>query len=147
MHPGNNLVITKICNFEKRKDGKLPLFIEPVFAGFPSPADDFIDKKLDLNEHLIKHPTATFFVRVAGDSMQKAGIHNGDILIVDRSLEPRDNSIVIALLDNEFTVKRIKKQKGNLYLVPENSRFKPTRVNEDMDFEIWGVVTHAIHKT
>lgn len=126
---------------------KLPLYIEPVFAGFPSPADDFVEKKLDLNEFLIKHPAATFFVRVAGHSMKGAGIHNGDILIVDRSLEPKDRSIVVAIIDGEFTLKRIRKHRDNLYLTPENPKFKWIKATEEMDFQIWGVVTYVIHKT
>ena len=94
---------------------ELPLFLSKVRAGFPSPADDYLDKKLDLNEHLIKHPTATFFVKVKGDSMIKAGIHSGDILVVDRSLEAKDKRIVIAVVNGEFTVKRVRKIKDKLY--------------------------------
>ncbi len=96
---------------------KLPLFLSKVRAGFPSPADDYLDRKLDLNEHLIKHPASTFFVKVKGDSMIKAGIHSGDILVVDRSLEPKDKRIVIAIVDGDFTVKRVQKKREKLYLV------------------------------
>jgi len=99
---------------------KLPLFLSSVKAGFPSPADDFVETRLDLNEYLIDHPEATFFVRVSGDSMIRAGIHTGDILIVDRSLEPKNNDIVIAIIDGEFTVKRLKKYGDRVFLVPEN---------------------------
>jgi DNA polymerase V len=123
----------------------LPLFLAKISAGFPSPAEDYIDKNLDLNEHLIKHPSATFFVRVEGDSMINAGIHSGDILIVDRALEPADNKIIIAVLNGELTVKRVNKVGDRLYLVPENDDFKPIEVTEEMDFHIWGVVTHVIH--
>jgi DNA polymerase V len=123
----------------------VPLFLVSVSAGFPSPAEDYLDGKLDLNEYLIKHRAATFFLRAAGDSMTGAGIHNGDILIVDRSLDPVDDNIVIAVLDGELTVKRIRKSAGELLLLPENAHYKPVRVTEEMDIAIWGVVTNVIH--
>ena len=123
-----------------------PLFLVRIAAGFPSPADDYIEKNLDLNEHLIKHPSATFFVKVEGDSMINAGIHNGDILIVDRSLEVSDGKIIIAVINGELTVKRMYREKGKLFLVPENDNFKPLRVTEEMDFQVWGVVTSVIHR-
>jgi DNA polymerase V len=122
-----------------------PLFLAKVSAGFPAPAEDYIEGRLDLNKHLIKHPAATFFVRVAGDSMTGAGIHPGDILVVDRSLEPRDASVVIAVLDGELTVKRISRRAGRLYLVPDNSLYQPLEILEEMEFEVWGVVTSVIH--
>jgi DNA polymerase V len=125
---------------------KLPLFVSRISAGFPSPAADYIDKKLDLNQYLIKHPAATFFVRVEGSSMINAGIHDGDILIVDRAIEPVDSKIVIAVLNGEMTVKRIRKAGGKLYLVPENDEYTAIEVSEDMEFQIWGVVTSVIHK-
>lgn len=124
----------------------LPLAITRISAGFPSPAEDYIDKKLDLNEYLIKHPAATFFVRVAGSSMINAGIHSGDILIVDRSVEPADKKIVIAVINGEMTVKRISKNAGKLYLVPENDAYKPLEITEGSEFQVWGVVTNVIHK-
>jgi DNA polymerase V len=123
----------------------LPLFLAAIPAGFPSPADDYIDRKLDLNELLIRHPAATFFVRVAGDSMVGAGIHSGDILIVDRALPAEHNRIVIAVVNGELTVKRLSKQNGKLYLVPENDEFAPMEVTPEMQFEIWGVVAHVVH--
>ena len=125
---------------------KLPLFVSRISAGFPSPAADYIDKKLDLNQYLIKHPAATFFVRVEGSSMVNAGIHDNDILIVDRALEPADSKIVIAVLNGEMTVKRIRKAGGKLYLMPENDAYGALEVSEDMEFQIWGVVTSVIHK-
>jgi DNA polymerase V len=124
---------------------KRPLFMVPVAAGFPSPAEDYIEGKLDLNKHLVKHPAATFFVKVAGDSMVDAGIHPGDILIVDRSLEPADKKVVIAVVDGELTVKRIRMKKGRVRLVPENEKYKPIEIENDMKFDIWGVVTNVIH--
>ncbi len=130
-----------------KKTQKIPLYISRVSAGFPSPADDFLEKNLDLNTYLIKHPTATFFVRVQGDSMINGGIRSGDILIVDRSLEKTNNKIVIALINGEFTVKRIKKNGDKVWLMAENPRYRPIEINSNMEFEIWGVVTHVIHST
>lgn len=130
---------------EKSPGCGIPLYMVSVSAGFPSPADDYLDGKLDLNEYLIKHRAATFFLRAAGDSMTGAGIHNGDILIVDRSLDPVDSNIVIAALDGELTVKRIRKSAHELLLMPENKNYEPVRVTEEMNFEIWGVVTNVIH--
>ena len=124
---------------------RVPLYLTPVVAGFPSPAEDYIEGKLDLNKYLIKHPAATFFVRVSGDSMIGAGIHPGDILIVDRALEPADKKIVIAVINGELTVKRIRITGEKVTLVPENKNYEPIRVEEEMDFEIWGIVTNVIH--
>jgi len=124
----------------------LPLYMTSIEAGFPSPADDYIEGALDLNQHLIKHPAATFFVRVSGESMIKAGIYPGDILIVDRSLEAVDKRIVIAVLDGELTVKRLRIRTCRPSLEPENDRYAPIEIKPDMAFEIWGVVTNVIHK-
>ena len=127
-----------------------------VPAGFPSPADDFADVKLDLNEYLITHPAATFFVRVSGDSMIGAGIFDQDILIVDRSLEPRNRSVIIAVLDGEVLVKRLVMKRvmydakrllirGNIILLSENEKYPPIIVTKETDFTVWGVVTYVIH--
>lgn len=123
-----------------------PLFLSRVPAGFPSPADDYLEGKLDLNEHLIQHKAATFFVRVSGSSMEGAGIFDGDLLIVDRALETKHKSIVVAVVNGEFTVKRIKKEKGRVWLIPENDKFKPIELKEGTECEVWGVVTNVIHK-
>ncbi len=125
---------------------KFSLFQMPVQAGFPSPADDFVEKSLDLNELLIEHPAATFFVRVQGTSMKDAHIHDGDVLIVDKSKEAVSGSIVVAVLNGEFTVKRIQMQGDTVFLVPENKKFAPISVTREMDFQVWGVVTYVIHK-
>ncbi|MGH7261315.1 MAG: LexA family protein [Nitrospiraceae bacterium] len=122
-----------------------PVTLVRVPAGFPSPADDYLEGKLDLNQHLIKHPAATFFVRVTGDSMTGAGIHSGDLLIVDRSLEPADNSVIIAIVDGELTVKRLCQRQGRFVLLPDNDKYPPVDIREDA-FEVWGVVTHVVHK-
>ena len=118
-----------------------------VYAGFPSPAEDHFDLDLDLNEHLVKHPSATFYVYAKGDSMINAGINDGDLLIVDRSLNPGLKSVVIAIIDGEFTVKRISTIDQKLYLIADNDFYKPIKITEDMNFQIWGIVTHTIHKT
>lgn len=125
----------------------IPLYSNRVPAGFPSPADDHIDNKLDLNAHLINNPTATYFVRVTGDSMIGAGINDGDILVVDRSLDAKDGDIVIAELDGELTVKRLGRINSKPHLMPENPSYKPIRINEEANLMIWGVVNYAIHKT
>ncbi len=123
-----------------------PLFSEMVQAGFPSPAQDHIEKQLDLNEHLVRHPVATFYVRVQGDSMIDAGIKSGDILIVDRSLEPANNQIIVAVLDGEFTVKRFRRRAGKIVLEPANDAYPSITVTPESGFQVWGVVTFIIHK-
>ena len=121
------------------------LYSHSVSAGFPSPAEDYIEKTLDLNQLLIKHPAATFFVRVAGNSMIGAGIHDGDILIVDRSIEPAHNKIVVAAVFGNLTVKRLRIQNDGVYLVPENPEFSAIAINPENGVYIWGVVRHVIH--
>ena len=123
----------------------LPVFLGRLPAGFPSPADDYIESKLDLNRHLIKHPAATFFVRVTGNSMTGAGIHSGDLLIVDRSLEPTDGQVVVAVLDGELTVKRLQRCNGITRLLAENPTYRPIEITEQQTIEIWGVVTNVVH--
>jgi DNA polymerase V len=138
--------VSAIWGFEARSKLEIPLFTAGVSAGFPSPADDFIDKKLDLNEFLISHPSATFFVRAEGTSMIEAGIHPGDILIVDKALEANPGNIVIAVIEGEFTVKRFQRTEGRCFLLAENPSFKPIEITEGMRVEVWGVVTYVIHK-
>lgn len=140
-----SIKITAIYTPDHSTECARPLFLAPVSAGFPSPAEDYMEGKLDLNKYLIKHPTATFFVRVAGNSMIDAGIHHGDILIVDRSLEPANKKIVIAVVDGDLTVKRIRKNKGKIYLMPENDDYEPQQIDQEMNVEVWGVVTNVIH--
>lgn len=139
--------VRTIYEYTQNTHTELPLYGMSVSAGFPSPADDFIDTKLDLNDYLVQHPAATFFVRVSGNSMIKAGIFSEDILIVDRSLDPHNGSIVIAALNGELTVKRLKIDKKRIYLMPANPNYKSIEVTEDEDFRVWGVVTSVIHKT
>lgn len=122
-----------------------PYFEAKVPAGFPSPAADYEEGRLDLNRHLIKNPAATFFVRVSGDSMLGAGIHPGDLLVVDRSLEAKDKNVVIAVLDGELTVKRIRIRRRKITLEAENKNYASREITEDTQFEVWGVVTNVIH--
>jgi DNA polymerase V len=125
---------------------QVALYSSKVAAGFPSPAEDYIDKSLDLNEHLIQHPAATFFVTVTGDSMIDAGIQHNDVLIVDRSIKPLSGHIVIAIVDGQFTVKKLLRQKsGGIFLIPANAQYQPIEISGDMECHIWGVVMHAIH--
>jgi DNA polymerase V len=125
---------------------KLPLFSGKVAAGFASPADDHLERTLDLNEYLIEHPAETFFVRVKGDSMQQAGIFDKDLLIVDRSLTPKSNDIVIAAVAGELTVKRLVVKLGKPWLYPANPNYKPIQIKEGSELFVWGVVIHAIHR-
>ncbi len=140
-----NTIVESVLWPDRSTKWARPLFLASVSAGFPSPAEDYIEGRLDLNRHLIKHPAATFFVRVAGDSMINAGIHPGDILVVDRALEPQDSNVVIAVIDGELTVKRISQSQGKLFLVPDNQAYEPLEILEEMEFEVWGVVTSVIH--
>ncbi|MFO7659459.1 MAG: translesion error-prone DNA polymerase V autoproteolytic subunit [Candidatus Cloacimonadaceae bacterium] len=138
--------IKEIYKFTKTKSLERPLLGSNVPAGFPSPAQDYIEASLDLNEFLIPHPNATFFVRVEGYSMQNAGILPDDLLIVDRALEAGNHRIVIAIVDGELTVKRLSIVDGMYWLLPENDNYSPIRIDENIDFVIWGVVTYVIHK-
>ncbi|WP_261841043.1 translesion error-prone DNA polymerase V autoproteolytic subunit [Aliamphritea ceti] len=123
----------------------IPLFGETVPAGFPSPAQDYVERSLDLNELCIQHPAATYFVRAQGDSMQGAGIFDGDILVVDRSLKARHEDIVIACLDNEFTVKQLQ-TRPRMRLAPMNRQFPVIEIQEESTLEIFGVVSTVIHQ-
>ena len=122
-----------------------PLAIEAVSAGFPSPADDYMDTGINLNKELIQHPASTFFLRVSGNSMDGCGVFDGDLLIVDRSLEPVPGRIVVALLDGAFTLKRLVNHNGTLRLEAENSNYPPIDLHNYRDVQIWGVATHSIH--
>ncbi len=125
---------------------ELPIAGTSISAGFPSPAEDYVDPSLDLNQALIKHPAATFYVRVKGSSMHDAGIHDGDLLIVDKALEPKGGDIAVCYLDGGFTVKRIALRKDGLFLMPANDEFKPIPITEEHDFLVWGIVSYVIHK-
>ena len=127
------------------KPCSLPLALCRVEAGFPSPADDYMEGSLDLNDHIIKHPSATYFVKASGDSMIGAGIFNGDLLIVDRSLEASSGKVVIAEVDGQLTVKRLLKLGNGFSLQSENSSYPPIELQEGNEVVVWGVVTHVIH--
>lgn len=122
-----------------------PLLAVSVSAGHPCPADDHYDQLLDLNQHLISHPQHTYFVRVQGESMINAGIHDGDLLIVDRAISPRSGHVVIAHLNGELTVKRIQITDGAVLLLPENPAYPAITVTKEMQFDVWGIVTNVIH--
>jgi len=146
--------LTRICNTSRMDfyaadlttELELPMASSGISAGFPSPAEDHLELKLDLNRALIRHPNATFYGRVKGSSMIDAGMEDGDILVIDKSLEPKDGDIAVCFLDGEFTVKRISKADDGLYLVPANKEFKPIRISEESEFLVWGIVTYVIHK-
>jgi DNA polymerase V len=141
--------VSQLSELERLKNPamhQLPVFASKVQAGFPSPADDYIEGYLDLNTKFIKHPSATFVLQATGDSMKDAGIFSGDWLLVDRSIKPSDGRIVIAAVNGELTVKRLSQKEGRVQLLPENSKFKLIDITEDMDMVIWGVVTLVLHE-
>jgi DNA polymerase V len=138
-------MVAKVVDFLGNQGYQLALYSSKVQAGFPSPADDHIQEKLDLNQYLIKRPAATFLVRAAGDSMIGAGIHENDLLVVDRSLDPMDGRIVIAAVDGHLTVKRLRIKNKKSWLLPENEKYSPIDVNPETGVYIWGVVTNVIH--
>jgi DNA polymerase V len=117
-----------------------------VWAGFPSPAEDYEEQKLDLNKKLVKHPSATFFITVQGNSMINAGIDEGDILVVDKSIPPENNCIAVCIINDDFTVKRLLKTKEGVYLKPENHNYKPLLVTDEHNFKVWGIVSYVIKK-
>ena len=123
---------------------ELPIIDEGISAGFPSPAQDFVDLSIDLNKELIKNPSATFYGRVKGDSMKDLGIDNGDLLIIDKSLEPKNGKIAVCYIDGEFTMKKIKIEKDCCWLIPANDKYKPIRVDKENEFIVWGIVVHVI---
>ncbi|MDG1477148.1 MAG: translesion error-prone DNA polymerase V autoproteolytic subunit [Vicingaceae bacterium] len=127
-----------------KKDIKIQLFNEGISAGFPSPAQDFLDSSIDLNKELIKNSASTFYGKVKGDSMIEANLNDGDLLIIDKSIEPSSNKIAVCFIDGEFTVKRIKIESDIVWLIAENKNYKPIKVTAENDFLIWGIVTYVI---
>ena len=138
--------LESLIPFQRSTSLNLPLVSASVEAGFPSPADDHLERGIDLNEELIRNPAATFLVRVKGESMRDAGIHSGDTLIVDKSVTPADRQIVVAMIDGEFTVKRFRKVNGKIFLEAANDSFSPIEVGENQELTIWGAVTYIIHQ-
>lgn len=141
LYTGNTI---DIFSADTESELSIPYVDSGISAGFPSPALDFVDLSIDLNRHLIKNPSATFYGRVKGDSLKNAGIFNGDLLIIDRSLEPSNGKIAVCFIDGEFTAKRIQISKKEILLVPDNENYQPIRVTEENNFLIWGIVTHVI---
>lgn len=137
--------VERVLEWVQHQCYRLPFYHCAVAAGFPSPAESEMDGKLDLNELLIKHPAATFFVRVAGSSMIQAGIYHNDILVVDRSLEPISGRIVVAAVNGELTVKRLHRAGGRVQLLAENDAYAPIDITDGTELHIWGVVTNVIH--
>lgn len=131
---------------QSEKSLELPLSEERVAAGFPSPADDYATLNLDLNRELIKNPASTFYARVSGVSMIDDGINDGDLLVIDKSLEPHDGCLAVCYIDGEFTMKRFERHSGYGLLVPANKDYRPIKVTEENDFIIWGIVTYIIKK-
>lgn len=125
---------------------ELPFAELGIQAGFPSPAQDYLTESIDLNRELVAHPAATFYARVEGDSMIGDGIDSGDILVVDRSIEPADGDLAVCCIDDDFTLKRLSLRSGEVWLIPANEAFDPILVTPDQRFEVWGVVTHTIKK-
>ncbi|QJT10246.1 LexA family protein [Oceanidesulfovibrio marinus] len=134
----------RLFTFNPGSEQEFPFYLSAVPAGFPSPAEDYVEGTLDLNEYLVRHPAATFFVRVVGDSMRDAGIESGDLLVVDRALNPVSGRIVVAAVGGELTVKRLVEQGGSLLLMPANPAYTPLDVTEDDSFAAWGVVTAVV---
>ncbi len=138
-------LVGDIVKYVEGKGYKIPLYQSKVEAGFPSPADDYIEAQLDLNEHLIKNPAATFFARATGESMIGVGIFPNDILVVDRSVKPKNGSIVIAIVDGELIVKRLHMMDGVVELRSENPKYRPIKISAETSLEVWGVVCHVVH--
>ena len=140
------LLIQVLDSFDSTtKRFRIPLLNDSVSAGFPSPADDYTEENIDLNEHLISNPFSTFFLRVKGDSMINAGIKDKDLIIVDKSLTARPGNIIIAMIDGEFTIKRLSIKNNELYLKSENHNYPDFRFKNHIDVQIWGVVIYSIH--
>lgn len=136
----------KLIFFIPKEENRLGQWLaeEGISAGFPSPADDFKETRISLDRELVQNKEATFYARVSGDSMVGAGLDNGDLLVIDRSLNPENGKIAVCLIDGEFTVKRIVKSKEKLYLKPENSAYKKIEIKEENQLIIWGIVTYVI---
>lgn len=145
LKPINSVNVSGIFSGKVSSQARAPLFESRVQAGLPSPADEYSEGSLDLNDYLLPHKATTFFVRVTGDSMTNVGVFPGDMLIVDRSLSPTYGKIVIALLNGEMTVKRLEKFNNRLFLCAENDDYPDIKITEEDHFAIWGVVTNVIH--
>lgn len=148
MQPKKNKKINNITVYfsEKSAQIKRPIVSEDIAAGFPSPAEDFKEVRISLDKELIKNEEATFYARVRGNSMIDANIEDGDLLVIDRSIETRNGKIAVCMIDGEFTIKRLKVEKNCVYLMPENKKYKPIKVTEENELIVWGIVTYVIKK-
>jgi DNA polymerase V len=144
LHPLHTAASMDFFSAETELKLSIPIIEGGISAGFPSPAEDFLDLSIDLNKELIKNPSSTFYARVKGQSMQDMGIDSGDLVIIDKSMEPENGKIAVCFIDGEFTMKRIKTGKDCCWLVPANKKYQPIKVTEDNDFVIWGIVVHVI---
>lgn len=142
--PLKNKITFFLPDFENSHE--LPFIAAGIKAGFPSPAADFDESKISLDNVLVKNREATFYAKASGNSMIRAGIDDGDVLVIDRSLEPQNNKIAVCFIDGEFTIKRILVEKEGVYLMPENKNYKPIIVTEENELVIWGIVTYVIKK-
>lgn len=130
----------------EEKTARVPMAHQGVSAGFPSPADDFKELRISIDQEVVKNESATFYARVAGESMQGAGLDDGDLLVIDRSKQPENNAIAVCFIDGEFTVKRLKIEAEAVFLMPENKKYKPIKITEDNELIIWGIVTYVVKK-
>lgn len=138
--------IMSIARGDKVANPALPLFASSPQAGFPAPGDDLVHEELNVHDLLVKHPESTFFVRVEGDSMEGAGIFSGDVLVIDRSVEPKHGSIVVAVVDGGLVVKRLRVEREGLFLISENAAYEPIKVAPEADCFVWGVVTGSVRQ-
>jgi len=141
-----NSKIIEILKPDRAESLNIKLSDTPVNAGFPSPAENHLENTMDLNKALVKNPSSTFYARVKGESMINDGVEDGDLLVIDRSVEPYENCLAVCFLEGEFTLKRVRLEGDELLLVPANEKFKPIRVKKDNDFYVWGVVRYLIKR-
>ena len=138
----------KLTFFHPDQNQKKSLYLaqEKISAGFPSPADDFKELRISIDQEVVRNEEATFYARVSGESMQGAGLDDGDLLVIDRSMEPKNGKIAVCCIDGEFTVKRLKVVKNGVFLIPENPKYQPIKVTEENELIIWGIVTYVVKK-
>ena len=142
------MALKKLTFFYPDQDNQKSLYLaqEGISAGFPSPADDFKELRISIDQEVVRNEEATFYARVSGESMQGAGLDDGDLLVIDRSIEPQNNKIAVCYVDGEFTVKRLKVVSDGVFLIPENPRYHPMKVTEESELIIWGIVTYVVKK-
>ena len=131
---------------DQNKQKSLHLAQEKISAGFPSPADDFKELRISIDQEVVRNEEATFYARVSGESMQGAGLDDGDLLVIDRSMEPKNGKIAVCCIDGEFTVKRLKVVEDGVFLIPENPKYQPIKVTEENELIVWGIVTYVVKK-